>query len=163
MALSLGIDLLLVDADTVLIQNPYPFLYRDMDVEAQSDGWDETSAWGYDHVVDDPTMGWSRYCHGTRMSTRDPGLALVQATASAAVLASRVARRLASPDAANATLFPTGVSPERAIFNQELWLPAHGEYISAGASLRCGKRRRRDAQLCFLQQSDVPSRILFSG
>ena len=54
------------------------------------------------------------------------------------VLASRIARRLASPDAANATLFPTGVAPERAIFNQELWLPAHGEYISAGASLRCG-------------------------
>jgi hypothetical protein len=24
---------------------------RDFDVEAQADGWDETSTWGYDHVV----------------------------------------------------------------------------------------------------------------
>ena len=72
-ALQLGVDLLVVDPDTVLLQDPLQFLYRsvpsarlhaahalaltyhllcrDCDVEAQADGWDETSAWGYDHVV----------------------------------------------------------------------------------------------------------------
>ena len=39
------------------------------------------TAWGYDHVVDDPTMGWSRYCHGSRLSTKDPGFAFLQASA----------------------------------------------------------------------------------
>ena len=133
-ALRMGVDLLIIDADTVLLQNPMGFLYRDCDVEAQADGWDETSAWGYDHVVDDPTIGWSRYCHGTRMSTRDPGLVLLQATAPAAAVAARVARRLAAagPPA------PPGlnVSAERAIFNEETWLPSHGEYVSVGVSLR---------------------------
>ena len=133
-ALRMGVDVLVLDADTVVLSNPYASLYRDCDVEAQADGWDETSAWGYDHVVDDPTMGWSRYCHGTRMSTRDPGLVLMQATAPAAAAAARIARRLA----ASGPPSPPGqnVSAERAVFNEETWLPSHGEYITTGVSLR---------------------------
>ena len=30
-------------------------------------------AYGYDHVVDDPDMGWSRFMHGTRVASQDPG------------------------------------------------------------------------------------------
>jgi hypothetical protein len=68
------------------------------------------------------------------MATRDPGLALLQATAPAAALARRIARRLA----ANAPpVFAVNVSAERAVFNEETWLPAHGEYVSTGASIRC--------------------------
>lgn len=83
-------------------------------------------------------MGWSRYCHGTRMSTRDPGLVLLQATGPALTLVKRVARRLASvPLALSGPSTGSNVSVERAIFNEEAWLPAHGEYVSAGVSLRC--------------------------
>jgi hypothetical protein len=88
-------------------------------------------------------MGWSRYCHGTRMSTRDPGLALLQATSPSLALARRVARRLAAagplPSAAAAAI-AGNVTAERAIFNEETWLPAHGEYVAAGTSLRCVPR-----------------------
>lgn len=65
LALRLGVSPLVADPGTVFLANPFEHLYRDADVEAASDGWDEASAWGYDHVVDDPLMGWSRYCaHG---------------------------------------------------------------------------------------------------
>ena len=132
-ALRLGVSLLLADPDTLLLGDPFSALYRDADVEAQADGWDEVSAWGYDHVVDDPQMGWSRYCHGTRMSTRDPGLALVQATQAGALLAERVARRLAWRDASGGA---AGQASEREVFNQETWLPSHGAYQAVGVSLR---------------------------
>ena len=38
-------------------QDPFPLLYRDADVEAMSAGWDDGSAYGYNHVIDDPAMG----------------------------------------------------------------------------------------------------------
>ena len=96
-------------------------------------------------------MGWSRYCHGTRMSTRDPGLALLQATSPALALARRVARRLAAagplPSAAAAAI-AGNVSAERAIFNEETWLPAHGEYVAVGTSLRCVRVARARVGAC---------------
>ena len=123
-----GVSVLAVDPDTVLLDDLFPVLYRDADVEAAPDGWDETSVWGYDHVVDDPSMGWSRYCHGTRMATRDPGLLWLAATQGAVALAERLAARLAAP-------LP-GQPSEREAFNQETWLPSALEYVSVGASLR---------------------------
>jgi len=128
-ALRMGVGLLVLEPDSVLFADPFSALYRDADFEALADGWDETSVWGYDHVVDDPTMGWSRYCHGTRMSTRDPGLMLAQATEAGAIVALRVARRLALSG-------PGAARSEREVFNQETWLPSHGSYVAGGASLR---------------------------
>ena len=52
-----------------------------------SDGWDDVTAYGYDHVVDDPEMDWSRFCHGGRVLTSDPGFALLMPTEEAAKLA----------------------------------------------------------------------------
>eukprot|EP00958_Prasinococcus_capsulatus_P006667 scaffold625_cov420-Prasinococcus_capsulatus_cf.AAC.20 len=71
--LASGVSVLVIEPDTVLIQDPFQFLYRDSDVEGATDGWDDTSAYGYDHVVDDPDMGWSRFMHGTRVASQDPG------------------------------------------------------------------------------------------
>ena len=127
-ALRMGVSLLVLDPDTLLTGDPFSMLYRDSDLEAAPDGWDETSVWGYDHVVDDPSMGWSRYCHGTRMATRDPGLVMVHATSGAVLLADRMAARLAAGAGANAT--------ERGVFNQETWLPSALEYVSVGVSMR---------------------------
>jgi rRNA-processing protein FCF1 len=56
-----GHGVVFIDPRVVLLDDPSNFFYRDSDLESASDGWDDTSAYGYDHVVDDPTMNWSRY------------------------------------------------------------------------------------------------------
>lgn len=135
-----GVDLFLLDPDSVLLKNPFDFLYRDSDVEAMCDGWDEQTAWGYDHVIDDPTMGWSRYCHGSRIATKDTGFAFLQATSETVTLASRMARRLAAHSDQKALQLSSNVSSssslEKQIFNGELFFPSHGSYAQVGASIR---------------------------
>lgn len=132
-----GLSLLLVDPPTVFFSSPFVSLYRDCDVEAATHGWDEASAWGYDHVVDDPLMGWSRYCHGARVSTRDPGLAWVAATRGGAALAARTAAHIAGDAQAQEEGGGYAASQlERTAFNAHAWLPAHGAYFSAGVGTR---------------------------
>mmetsp|Transcript_33722 Transcript_33722/g.107136 ORF Transcript_33722/g.107136 Transcript_33722/m.107136 type:complete len:979 (+) Transcript_33722:200-3136(+) len=128
--LELGWNTLVVDPDTVFFKDPFEHLYRDSDVEVASDGWDDDTAYGYDHVVDDASMGWSRFCHGNRMFTRDPGLVFLQATETTLKLVRRVAGRLAGPGD------PQETDRARRFFNQELWIPSHGSYNMVGASVR---------------------------
>ena len=45
-ALSAGWPVLTVDPNTALLSDPSPFFARDSDVEAASDGWDDTTAYG---------------------------------------------------------------------------------------------------------------------
>lgn len=45
------------------LQNPFKFLERDSDVEGMSDGFDNGTAYGYNDVLDDASMGWARYAH----------------------------------------------------------------------------------------------------
>lgn len=52
-----GCSVLLTDTDVAYLQNPFPFLYRDSDIESMSDGWDNSSAHGFFDRVDDPAMG----------------------------------------------------------------------------------------------------------
>eukprot|EP00899_Mesostigma_viride_P023436 jgi/Mesvir1/4277/Mv22236-RA.2 len=142
--LALGHNILLVDSGTVFLRDPWQHVYRDSEVEVMSDGWDDQSAYGYDHVIDDPLMGWSRYAHGTRQSTRDPGFAYLQATHEVVRLATHVARALLqhySDNGATAALQGKGedrrlASPERLAFNKELFLPSHGGYVGIGVSVR---------------------------
>lgn len=44
--LASGVSVLVIEPDTVLIQDPFQFLYRDSDVEGATDGWDDTSVRG---------------------------------------------------------------------------------------------------------------------
>lgn len=44
--LVLGYAVLLSDVDIITLQNPFPHLYKDSDVEAMSDGWDNATAYG---------------------------------------------------------------------------------------------------------------------
>ena len=44
--LQLGYAVLLSDVDIVTLQNPFQHLYRDSDVEAMSDGWNNATAYG---------------------------------------------------------------------------------------------------------------------
>lgn len=58
--MQLGYSVLLSDIDIVYLQSPFDHFYRDSDVEAMTDGHDNMTAYGYDHVYDEPPMGWSR-------------------------------------------------------------------------------------------------------
>lgn len=83
---------------------------------------------------------WSRYCHGSRVATKDAGFAFLQATSETVALATRMARRLASaPDQAALELASnrTGASSlEKQVMNAELFYPSHGGYAQVGASIR---------------------------
>lgn len=54
--------MLLSDVDIVTLRNPFEgdLLARDADVEGMTDGFDDPTAFGWDDVMDDPAMGWSR-------------------------------------------------------------------------------------------------------
>ena len=74
--LATGVGVLSTHVATVLLQDPFASLYRDADIEAMSSGWDDGSAYGYNHVIDDPAMGFTRFCHGSLTLTLTPTLSL---------------------------------------------------------------------------------------
>ena len=39
-----------------------------------SDGWDHGTAYGYNDVADDQSMGWARYAHSMRIFVFNSGL-----------------------------------------------------------------------------------------
>ena len=147
-----GVSAVATDFRATFLSNPSEGRFaKDADVEALSDGWDDTTAYGYDHVVDDPAMDWSRFVHGGRIATLDPGFARLRATREAANVASLVARRMlfhAAGDRANhqeETPETTGSGGgteedvsrlEHALFNEAVFLPSHGAYASPGATKR---------------------------
>ena len=77
-----GCSVLLTDTDVIYLQNPFPFLYRDSDVESMSDGWDAESAHGFFDVVDDPAMGAGGRARAStfRVSALNSGTWFVAAT-----------------------------------------------------------------------------------
>jgi hypothetical protein len=98
-----------------------------------SAGWDEPSAFGYNHVLDDETMGFTRFCHGSRIVGREVALLFALATADAERLAWVLVRRMRErPD-----------RPERELLSEELWLP------SSPAVARAGVVTRALNYLCF--------------
>ena len=72
--ISVGCSVLMSDVDIVWIQNPFtlPSLYRDVDVEGMTDGWDDVSALGYMWRTPDGDH--------LRMAARNSGLFFVQAS-----------------------------------------------------------------------------------
>ena len=119
---------------------------KDADVEAPSDGWDDT-AYGYDHVVDD--SAWTGADRST-MEDRDVDLGFVSS-------ARRGSRQCREPGGgriffhAAVTARTTGnprndgerwwygrnvVRLEHALFNEAVFLPSHGAYASPGATKR---------------------------
>ena len=65
-----GCSVLLSDVDVVWLQNPFtlPSLYRDVDVEGMTDGWDAPSSYGYDYQGG-----------GYRVFARNSGMFYIQA------------------------------------------------------------------------------------
>ena len=134
-----GLNTIAIDPETVLLQDPSRFFYRDADVEAMSDGWDDTTAYGYDHVVDDPHMDWSRYCHGGRAASRDDGFVRFEATEESLALATRVMRTLLgyiSKQTSSYAKLNEIQDKAHEVFNDALDLPAHGDYVGPGVIKR---------------------------
>ncbi|XP_010477148.1 PREDICTED: arabinosyltransferase RRA3-like [Camelina sativa] len=123
--LQLGYGVLLSDVDIVFLQNPFSHLYRDSDVESMSDGHDNHTAYGFNDVFDEPSMGWARYAHTMRIWVFNSGFFYLRPTIPAIELLDRVADRLSK-----AKVW------DQAVFNEELFYPSHPEYIALHASKR---------------------------
>ncbi|KAH0680537.1 hypothetical protein KY284_021622 [Solanum tuberosum] len=124
--LQLGYGVLLSDVDIVYLQNPFDHLYRDSDVESMSDGHNNMTAYGYNDVFDEPSMGWARYAHTMRIWVYNSGFFYIRPTIPSIELLDRVADRL--------TTQPN--SWDQAVFNEELAFPSHPGYIGLYASKR---------------------------
>ncbi|CAN6450613.1 unnamed protein product [Victoria cruziana] len=124
--LQMGYSVLLSDVDIVYLQNPFEHLYRDCDVESMTDGHDNRTAYGYNHVFDEPAMGWARYAHTMRIWVYNSGFFYIRPTVPSIELLDRVAARLAN----DGTLW------DQAVFNEELFFPSHPEYDGLHASKR---------------------------
>lgn len=124
--LQLGYSVLLSDVDIVYLQNPFQYLYRDSDVESMTDGHDNMTAYGYNHVFDEPAMGWARYAHTMRMWVFNSGFFYIRPTIPSIELLDRVANRLSKE--------PN--SWDQAVFNEELFFPSHPGYDGLHAARR---------------------------
>ncbi|KAL1833743.1 hypothetical protein ACET3Z_003394 [Daucus carota] len=123
--LQLGYSVLLSDVDIVYLQNPFNHLYRDSDVESMTDGHNNMTAYGYNDVFDEPSMGWARYAHTMRIWVYNSGFFYIRPTIPSIELLDRVASRLSSEKAW-----------DQAVFNEELFYPSHPGYDGLHASRR---------------------------
>ncbi|PIA52543.1 hypothetical protein AQUCO_01000429v1 [Aquilegia coerulea] len=123
--LQLGYSVLLSDVDIVYLQNPFDHIYRDSDVESMSDGHNNMTAYGYNDVFDEPSMGWSRYAHTMRIWVFNSGFFYIRPTLPSIELLDRVAARLSRENAW-----------DQAVFNEELFYPSHPGYDGLHASRR---------------------------
>lgn len=124
--LQLGYSVLLSDVDIVYLQNPFGHLFRDSDVESMSDGHNNMTAYGYNDVFDEPSMGWARYAHTMRIWVYNSGFFYIRPTSPSIELLDRVATRLSTQK--NVW--------DQAVFNEELFFPSHPGYDGLHASKR---------------------------
>ncbi|CAL5205928.1 unnamed protein product [Lathyrus oleraceus] len=124
--LQLGYSVLLSDVDIVYLQNPFDYIYRDSDVESMSDGHSNQTAYGFNDVFDEPSMGWARYAHTMRIWVYNSGFFYIRPTLPSIELLDRVADRLAKDHKAW----------DQAVFNEELFFPSHPGYDGLHAAKR---------------------------
>jgi hypothetical protein len=97
--LELGYSVLLSDVDIVTLDDPFKHLIRDSDVESLSDGWTKETAYGYNDVADDPSMGWARYAHSMRIFVFNSGLFYLRNTNASLDLLDKAIHRVESEEA----------------------------------------------------------------
>ncbi|WJX09344.1 Arabinosyltransferase rra3 [Trifolium repens] len=123
--LQLGYSVLLSDVDIVYLQNPFDYIYRDSDVESMTDGHNNHTAYGFNDVFDEPSMGWARYAHTMRIWVYNSGFFYIRPTLPSIELLDRVAHRLSTEEAW-----------DQAVFNEELFYPSHPGYDGLHAAKR---------------------------
>lgn len=136
-ALALGYSVLVADVDVAVLRNPFLTgeLVRDCDVEAMTVGHDHATAYGYNDVTDDASMGWARYAHTMRVFAMDVGFFLARPTAPALELFDRVAARLGEGNAGNGPVVSGLVNP-LVVFNEEMFYPSRPGYTGVFLSRR---------------------------
>ena len=112
--LTVGCSVLLSDVDVIWVVNPFPHLYRDVDVEGMSDGWDTPTAYGY---------AWAG--GALRIFARNSGMFYVQATQESNNMMKRLAHRMEIESTWDQTAY-----------NEEQFYPSYGEHGAVGVSSR---------------------------
>lgn len=123
--LSLGYSVLLSDVDIVVVQNPFPHIYRDSDVEGMTDGFDEPTAYGAIDGIDDPQMGWARYAQFNKHFALNSGLFYLRANERTLSLMVRLETRLSKQKYWDQTAY-----------NEEIFFLSHGSYKSPQVTVR---------------------------
>ncbi|KVI03692.1 Nucleotide-diphospho-sugar transferase, partial [Cynara cardunculus var. scolymus] len=113
--LQLGYSVLFSDIDVIYLQNPFMYLRRDSDVESITDGHNNMTAYGYDDVFNEPSMGWARYAHSIRISVYYTGFFYIRATIPSIELLDHVFLRLSQEPK----------SWDQVVFNEELFYPSY--------------------------------------
>ena len=115
-----GCSVLLSDVDVLWASNPFtlPSLYRDVDVEGMSDGWDDLSAFGYRwHTAPGRDA--------LRLSARNSGLFFIAATDEVLRMMTRLKRRMETESVWDQTAY-----------NEEMWYVAGPGRDAHGVSAR---------------------------
>lgn len=123
--LKLGYAVLLSDVDIIVLRNPFDHLFKDSDVESMSDGWNNQTAYGYNDVLDDPSMGWARYAHSMRVFCFNSGLFYIRPTEAALQLLETVMHRI-----------ETEAGWDQAIFNEVIFFPSRDGYTDPSVTRR---------------------------
>ncbi|GMH40493.1 hypothetical protein BSKO_08397 [Bryopsis sp. KO-2023] len=123
--LVLGYSILLSDVDILVVRNPFDHLYRDRDIEGQSDGYDPPTAYGYDDVFRDKSMGWAQYAHTMRIFTLNSGLFYTRPNVRTVNLMERITARLMK-----------AMEWDQAVYNEEIFFPTHGDFDGTHITVR---------------------------
>ncbi|KAI8462685.1 MAG: nucleotide-diphospho-sugar transferase-domain-containing protein [Monoraphidium minutum] len=123
--LMVGWAVLLSDIDIAVLQNPFKFLYRDHDVEGQTDGFDKPGAYGAIDGVDDPSMGWARFAQKMSHFNMNSGLFYLRCNQRTVDLMQRLETRLAREK-----------YWDQSAYNEEMFILSHGDYKSAMVTVR---------------------------
>jgi hypothetical protein len=115
----LGYSVILSDTDVLVLRDPFDALHRDCDVEAQSDGYDDLTAYGRIDGDDDPSMGWSRYSQAWRIHALNSGLFYLRANHRTSALLESIHAHLQFKNDWDQTVFN--------MFTQRPLSTAHGE------------------------------------
>lgn len=124
--LQLGYSVLLSDVDIIYLQNPFDSIYRDADVESMTDGQDNNTAYGYNDIFRDPSMGWSQDVHTRRIWVYNSGFFYMRPTTASIELLDRVTD----------TLSHNPQYWDQAVFNEYLFHPSHPGYDGLHISKR---------------------------
>lgn len=116
--LRLDYSCLFVDTDVVVLQNPFEHLYRDADLEAGTDGFDNNTAYGWSDDVEDESMGWAKHAQRINILALNSGLFFMRANEVSLALLDTIMARLATHPKAW----------DQSVFNEAIWLPSHNEY-----------------------------------
>ncbi|KAK9805510.1 hypothetical protein WJX72_002163 [[Myrmecia] bisecta] len=117
-----GYHVFLVDTDIVVIQNPFPFLVRDTDIECMSDGWTPETEHGAFYTEGDE--GW--FPHGRySFVSLNTGTVYLRATNRTSRVLELVCQRLTTENVW-----------DQHVFTEAVLKPSYKDYNGTGATLR---------------------------